>query len=86
MSVVTLPYEKLKAWKKLWLEGTTVNWTEPQRVAVPQINVGSEVAAVVSMSLSQTEIFFVRGAKMAMKMNGAIAGDSETEQKKFTAR
>ena len=31
-------------------------------------------------------IFFVRGANIAIKMNGAIAGDSATGQKKFMAR
>ena len=38
------------------------------------------------MSVSQAEIFFVRGANTAMKMNGAIVEDSATGQKKFTAR
>ena len=38
------------------------------------------------MSVSQAEIFFVRGANTEMKMNGAIVGYSATEQKKFRAR
>ena len=33
MSVVTLPYQKLKAWQKMWLEGTMGKWPEAQRVA-----------------------------------------------------
>ena len=59
---------------------------EAQRVAAPQINAGSEVAAAASMSVSSSESFFVRVAITATKMNGAIAGDSETGRKKFTAR
>ena len=31
-------------------------------------------------------MIFVRGANTAMKMNGAIAGDSKTGREKFTAR
>ena len=42
--------------------------------------------AATSLSLSQEEIFFVKGANTAMKMNGTIPGDSETERKKFRAR
>ena len=44
MSVFTLPYQKLKAWQKLWLEGTTVKCPESQTVASPPINVGLVVA------------------------------------------
>ena len=33
MSVVTLPSQNLKAWKKLRLEGTIGKWPEAQRVA-----------------------------------------------------
>ena len=36
--------------------------------------------------MSQSESCFVQGANIAMKMNGAIAGDSETGRKKLTAR
>ena len=43
MSVVTLPYQKLKAWQKLRLEGKIGKWPESQRVAAPQINAGSLV-------------------------------------------
>ena len=28
MTVVTLPYQKLKSWQKLWLEGTIGKWPE----------------------------------------------------------
>ena len=70
--MVTLPSQKFKAWQKLRLEGTIGKWPEAQRVATPQTNAGSVVAATTSMSVSQAEIFFVRGAKTAMKMNGAI--------------
>ena len=38
MSVVTLPFKKLKAWQKLRLEGTIAKWPEAQKVASPQIN------------------------------------------------
>ena len=86
MSVVTLPYQKLKAWQKLRLEGKIGKWPESQRVAAPQINAGSVVVAAASMSVSQAEIFIVRGANTEIKMNGTISGDSETGQKKFTAR
>ena len=55
-------------------------------MAAPQINSGSEVAAVASLPVSQAKIFFLRGANTAMTMNDTIAGDSETGQKKFTAR
>ena len=40
MSVVTLPYQKLKTWQKLRLEGTIGKWPEAQRVAATQINAG----------------------------------------------
>ena len=55
-------------------------------VSEPQINVGSAVAAAASMSVSQAEIFFVRGSNTEIKMNGAIAGYSETQRIKFMAR
>ena len=55
-------------------------------MAAPQINAGLEVAAAASLSVSQSKSFFVRGAKTAIKMNGAIAEDSETGRKKFMAR
>ena len=61
MSVVTLPSQKLKAWHKLWLDRKIYRWAKAQRVAAPQINVGSEVAASVSMSVSQDKSFFVQG-------------------------
>ena len=51
MSVVTIPSKKLKAWQKLRLEGTIGKWTEEERVAAPQINSGSKVAAAASMSV-----------------------------------
>ena len=54
-------------------------------MAAPQINAGSVVAAAASLSVKQAEIFFVRGANTAIKLNGAIAGDSATGQNKFTA-
>ena len=38
------------------------------------------------MSVSQAKSFFVRGANTAMKIANAIAGNSATGQKKFTAR
>ena len=86
MNVVTLPSQKLKSWQKLSLEGTIEKWLKAQRVAVTYINSGSGVAAAASFSVSQVEIFFVLGANTTTKMNGAIAGDSETGRKKFTAR
>ena len=49
MSVVTLPSQYLKSWQKLRLEGIIDKWPEAQMVAAPQINAGSEVAAVESM-------------------------------------
>ena len=55
-------------------------------MASPQINVGSAVEATASISVLQAKIFFVQGANKAMKMNGAIAGDSATGRNKFTAR
>ena len=78
MSVVTLSSQKLKAWQKLRIEGTIGNWTEAQRVAEPKINEGSAVAAAASISVSQTERFFLRIANTVMKMNCAIAGHSST--------
>ena len=85
--VVTLPSQKLKPWQKLRLEVTTGKWPEAQRFATPHINTGSTVAAAASLSVSQFERFcFVRGANTAMKMNGAISGDSENGRNKFTAR
>ena len=75
MRMVTLPSKKLKAWQKLRLEGKIGKWLEVKRVAEPHINAGSAVAAAASMSVSQAEIFFVRGENTAMKINGAIAGD-----------
>ena len=86
MSVATLPSQKLKVWQKMRLEGTIGKCPEAQRVAAPQINAGLAVSAAASLSVSQSEIFFVRGASTAMKMNGAITGDSETGRKKFMAR
>ena len=86
MSVVTLPSQKLKAWQKLQLERTIGKWPEAHRVAEPQINVGSTLAAAASSSVSQAKRFFVQGANTAMKMNGSISGDLETGRKKITAR
>ena len=60
MSVVTLPYQKLKSWKKLRLEGKIGKWTESQRVAAPQINEGLAVAAAASLSVSQADFFCAR--------------------------
>ena len=57
MSVVTLPSQKLKSWKKLRLEVTIGKWLRAQRVAAPHINTGSEVAVAVPMSVSQDERF-----------------------------
>ena len=85
MSVVTLPYNKLKSWQKLRLEGAIGKWPEAHRVTEPQINAGSAVAAAASLSVSQAEIFFVLGANNTTKINGAIAGDSANGRKKFTA-
>ena len=59
MSMVTLPSQKLKAWKKLRLERTIGKWTEAYRVAAPQINAGSVVVETASMSVSQAEKIFV---------------------------
>ena len=78
MSVVTLSSQKLKAWQKLRIEGKIGNWTEAQRVEAPKINEGSAVAAAASISVSQTESFFLIIANTVMKMNCAIAGDSAT--------
>ena len=86
MTVVTLPSQKLKSWQKLRLEGTIGKWSEAQRVATPQINTGSVVVAAASLSVPQAESFFVRGEKTAMKINGAIAGDSKNGWRKFTAK
>ena len=86
MTVVTLPSQKLKSWQKLRLEGTIGKWIEAHRVATPQINTGLAVAAAASLSVSQAERFFVRGANTEMKMNGAIAEYSTTGRKKITAR
>ena len=52
MTVVTPPSQKLKSWQKLRLEGTIVKWPEAQKVAAPQINVGSAVTAAASLSVS----------------------------------
>ena len=84
--VVTLPSQKLKSCQKLRLEGTIGKCTKAQWVATPQINTGLEVAEAALLSVSQTEIFFMRGANTAMKINGAIALDSTTGRRKFTAR
>ena len=86
MTMVNLPYQKLKSWQKLRLEGTIGKRPEAQRLATPQINIGSAVVAAASLPVSQAESFFVRGANNVMKMNGAIAGYSTTGRKKFTAR
>ena len=83
MSVVTLPYQKLKSWQNLRLKGLIGKWQESQRVAAPQINTGYAVAAAASVSVLQAENFFVRGANTAIKMNGAIVGKSATGQNKF---
>ena len=45
MTVVTLSYQKLKSRQKLWIEGKFGKWPEAQRVATPQINTVSAVAA-----------------------------------------
>ena len=59
MNVVTLPSQKLKTWQKMQLEGTIGKWPGAQRVAAPQINALLAVAAAASLSVSQSEIFFV---------------------------
>ena len=60
MRVVTLPSQNFKYWQKLRFEGTIGNWTEAQRVTAPQINSGSAVEAVASMSMSVSQTnFFV---------------------------
>ena len=76
MTVVTLSSQKLKSCQKLQLEGIIGKWLEAHRVSTPQINTGSAVAAAASLSVSQVESFFVRGANTAKKMNNIIAGDS----------
>ena len=57
MIVVTLPSQKLKARKKLWLEGTIGKWIEAQKVKVPHKNSGSAVASAAPISVSQSEFF-----------------------------
>ena len=86
MSVVTLQSKKLKSWQRLRLEGTIGKWPEARRVAAHQLNVGSVVAEAASISVSQSKSFFLQGAKTAMKINGAIAGDSDTGRKKLATR
>ena len=86
MSLVTLPYQNLKACHKLQLEGTIGKWLEAHRVAEPHINTISVMTVLASMSVSQYKIFLVQGANTAMKMNSAIVEDSATGQKKFKAR
>ena len=81
MTMVTLPSQKLKSRQKLRLEETIGKCPEAQRLATPQINTGSTVAALESLSVSQAKSIFVRGANTAMKINGGIAGDSETGRK-----
>ena len=44
------------------------------------------MAATAPLSVSQDEIYFGQVANTAMKMNGAITGDSETGQSRFKAR
>ena len=66
MTVVTLPSQKLKSWQKLRLEGTVGKWPEARRVSATQIDAISEVAVAASLSVSQAESFFVRGANTAM--------------------
>ena len=44
------------------------------------------MAEAASMSVSQAKIFFVQGANTEMKMNVAIAENSVTWPKIFTAR
>ena len=56
-TVVTLPYQKLKYWQKLWIEGTIGKWLEAQRVAATHINEGFAVAATALLSVSQAESF-----------------------------
>ena len=55
-------------------------------MSAPKINAVLVVVAAASLSVSKTQICFVRGANTEMKMNGAIAGDSASGQTKFTAR
>ena len=86
MSVVTLTSQKLKYWQKIRLKGIIGKWPEAQRLATPQINSGLAVVAVESFSVSQAKRFLVRGANIAMEMNGTIAGYLATGRKKFTAR
>ena len=56
-TMVTLPYQKLTYWQKLWIEGTIGKWLEAQRVAAIQINEGLAVAATTLLSVSQAERF-----------------------------
>ena len=86
MSVVTLPYQKLKAWKKLRLEVTIGKWPEAQGVAASRINFGSVVVVAASMLVSQAEIFFMQRSNIAMKITGAIEVNSATGRNKFTVR
>ena len=45
--LITLPYQKLKAWQKLRIEGTIGKWLEAQRMAAPHINLGLAVTVAV---------------------------------------
>ena len=80
-SMVILPSQKLKSWKKLRLEGKIGKWTKAQRMAARQINSGLAMTSAASLSVSQAESFFVQVSNTAMKINGIIAGDSATGRK-----
>ena len=86
MNVVTLTYQKLKAWHKLRFEETIGKWTEAQSVSAPQINAIAAITVVASMSVSHNKIYLVQGANIAMKLNCAISGDTATGKKKFRSR
>ena len=86
MIVVTLASRKMNVWQKLRLEGVIGKWPEAQQLKSPQKNAVSVVVSAASTSVLQAEIFFVRGSNTEIKMNGAIAGYSETQRIKFMAR
>ena len=60
MSMVTLLYQKLKAWRKMPLEERIVKWPEAQRVVEPQINAGLVVAAAAELSVTQEKMFLCK--------------------------
>ena len=84
ISVVTLPSQKLKAWKKMRLEETILQVAESPEGGRTSYKYGiSGVSSGVNVSVTVRKIF-VRWENTEIKMNGAIAGDSETGRRKFT--